>query len=225
VDDIPVMLIHGFASSFERNWRGAGWVDLLRDEGRAVVGVDVLGHGQAAKPRDPAAYSALEQSVIAELPAAGPVDAVGFSLGAELLLRAAVAVPSRFRRIVVGGVGDGVFAGTDPEPVARAVETGQADRAAGPAAAALAHFAGEQGNDRFALAACLRRTRVPLTEAEIGAIEAEVLVVLGDRDFAAPADKLMAALPGARFAALPGTDHFGTPKDFRFVQAALDFLR
>lgn len=225
MDDIPVMLIHGFASSFERNWRGAGWVDLLRDEGRAVVGVDVLGHGQAAKPRDPAAYSALEQSVIAELPAAGPVDAVGFSLGAELLLRAAVAVPSRFRRIVVGGVGDGVFASTDPEPVARAVETGQADRAAGPAAGALAHFAGEQGNDRLALAACLRRTRVPLTEAEIGAIEAEVLVVLGGRDFAAPADKLTAALPGARFAALPGTDHFGTPKDFRFVQAALDFLR
>ena len=113
MDDIPVMLIHGFASSFERNWRGAGWVDLLRDEGRSVIGVDVLGHGQAAKPRDPAAYSALEQSVIAVLPAAGRVDAVGFSLGAELLLRAAVAVPSRFRRIVVGGVGDGV----SPAPI------------------------------------------------------------------------------------------------------------
>ena len=133
-----------------------------------MIGVDVLGHGQAAKPHDPAAYAALEQSIVAAMPAAGQVDAVGFSLGAQLLLRAAAAAPGRFRRIVLGGVGDGVFASTDPEPVARAVEAGQAAEAAGPSAAALAHFAGAPGNDRAALAACLRRPRVPLTEAEVG---------------------------------------------------------
>jgi pimeloyl-ACP methyl ester carboxylesterase len=223
--DVPVVLVHGFASSFERNWREPGWVDLLQEEGRSVIGVDLLGHGQAAKPSEPAAYSALEESIVAALPAAGPVDAVGFSLGAQLLLRAASAAPGRFRRIVLGGVGDNVFASTDPELVARAVETGQAAEEAGPSAAALAHFAMAPGNDRAALAACLRRPRAPLTEAEVAAVQVPVLVVLGERDFAGPADRLIAALPDARLVSLSATDHFGTPKDFRFVRAALDFVR
>ncbi|HTZ24745.1 MAG TPA: alpha/beta hydrolase [Streptosporangiaceae bacterium] len=225
MDDVPVVLVHGFASSFERNWQETGWADLLRDEGRSVIGVDLLGHGKAAKPEDPAAYVGLEQSIAAAMPAAGPADAVGFSMGAQLLLRLASASPGRFRRIVLGGIGDGVFARTDPEPVARAVETGQAAPDAGPSAAALAYFAATPGNDPAALAACLRGQRTPLTEADVAAIEVPVLLVLGDRDFAGPADRLAAALPDARLLVLPGTDHFGTPKDFRFVQAALGFVR
>jgi pimeloyl-ACP methyl ester carboxylesterase len=224
MDDIPVVLVHGFASSFEQNWQETGWVDLLRDEGRPVIGVELLGHGQAAKPHEPAAYAGLEQSIVAAMPGVRQTDAVGFSMGAQLLLRAAAASPGRFRRIVIGGVGDGVFTGTDPEPVARAVETGQAAEEAGPSAAALAHFATVPGNDPAALAACLRRPRAPLTETEVSGITVPVLVVLGERDFAGPADKLIAALPDARLLLLPRTDHFGTPKDFRFVQAALDFV-
>jgi pimeloyl-ACP methyl ester carboxylesterase len=224
VDDVPVVMVHGFASSYERNWREPGWTDLLCEEGRAVIGVDLLGHGQAARPRDPAAYTSLEQSILTALPGTGPVDAVGFSLGAQTLLRAAIAAPGRFRRIAVAGTGDGVFASGDPEPAARAVETGQAEETAGPAAAALAHFAGAPGNDRAALAACLRRPYAPLTEAEVAAIRARVLVVLGDRDFAGPADRLVAALPDVRLVILPGTDHFGTLRDFRFIQATIDFL-
>ena len=225
MDDVPVVLVHGFASSFERNWRETGWADLLRDEGRSVIGVDLLGHGSAAKPHDPAAYVGLEQSIAAAMPAAGQADAVGFSMGARLLLRLAAASPGRFRRIVLGGIGDGVFDRTDPEPVARAVETGQAAPDAGPSAAALAHFAATPGNDPAALAACLRGQRTPLTEADVAAIDVPVLVVLGERDFAGPAEKLVATLPDARLLVLPRTDHFGTPKDFRFVQAALDFVR
>jgi pimeloyl-ACP methyl ester carboxylesterase len=225
VSDVPVMLVHGFASSFERNWRETGWVDLLEEEGRPVIGVDLLGHGQAPKPADPADYAALEESIVAALPAAGQADAIGFSMGAQVLLRAAAAVPGRFRRIVLGGIGDGVFTATDAEPVARAIEAGQATEEAGPAAAALAHFAMAPGNDRAALAACMRRPRAPLTEAEVAAVRAPVLVVLGERDFARPADRLIAALPDARLVSMPRADHFGTPKDFRFVQAALDFVR
>jgi pimeloyl-ACP methyl ester carboxylesterase len=224
VDDVPVVLVHGFASSFERNWQETGWVDLLRDEGRSVIGVDLPGHGPSAKPHEPAAYAGLEGSVGAAMPPAGQADAVGFSMGAQLLLRVAAASPGRFRRIVLGGIGDGVFASTDPEPVAHAVETGYAAEEAGPSAAALAFFAATPGNDPAALAACLRRPRAPLTEADVAAIAVPVLLVLGERDFAGPADRLVAALPDARLLVLPRTDHFGTPKDFRFVKAALDFV-
>src|SRR5262249_31919303 len=208
------MLVHGFASSFERNWREPGWADLLEEEGRAVMGVDLPGHGEADKPTDPAAYAALEESVIAALPPAGQVDAVGFSLGAQVLLRAASAAPGRFRRIVLGGVGDGVFAGVDPEPVARAVETGPAAQEAGPAAAAPAHLAAAPGNGPG-----------PPAAAEVGAVRVPVLIVRGERACAGPADRLLAALPDARLVSLSRTDHFGTPKDFRFAAAALDFVR
>jgi len=51
-----------------------------------------------------------------------------------------------------------------------------------------------------------------------------VLVVLGDRDFAGPPDPLVEALPDATLLTLRGADHFGTPRDFRFIEAALAFI-
>jgi len=219
----PVVMVHGFASSYDRNWREPGWADLLAEQGRTVIGVDLLGHGSAEKPHDPAAYAGLEQSITAALPAGQRADAIGFSLGAQLLLRAAAAAPGSFRRIVIGGAGDNVFA-AGSGATATAIETGHAPEGGDPAVAALAHFALAPGNDRAALAACLRRPRATLTDADVARVHVPVLVVLGERDFAGPADRLMAALPDARLLPLPGTDHFGTPRDFRFLQAALNFL-
>lgn len=223
--DLPVLLVHGFASSYERNWREPGWVDLLEEEGRKVIGVDLLGHGEAQKPTDPAAYESLEQWVVAALPEDGPVDAVGFSLGGQLLLRVAARSPERFRRIVVGGVGENLFATGDPEPAARAIENGQPGENDHQAAGAFARFALAPGNDPAALAACLRRPHTPVTEEELAGARVPILIVLGDRDFVGSADRLISALPDARLVTLSGADHFGTPKDFRFVDAALEFLR
>jgi pimeloyl-ACP methyl ester carboxylesterase len=225
VPDEPVLLVHGFASSFERNWREPGWVDLLEEEGRKVIGVDLLGHGDAAKPLDPAAYGSLESCVIDALPTDQPVDAIGFSLGGQLILRAASLDPSRFRRIVVGGVGDNAFSAGDPAPAARAIEQGRPGDADHPAAGAFARFAQAPGNDPAALAACLRRPSRPMTEEELGRVTVPVLAVLGDKDFAGPADRLIGSLPEARLVSLSGADHFGTPKDFRFIDAALEFIR
>jgi pimeloyl-ACP methyl ester carboxylesterase len=220
----PVLLVHGFASSFERNWREPGWADLLAEAGREVIPLDLLGHGTAAKPHDPAAYSDLDGSVADALPDDRVVDAVGFSLGAQLLLAVASTQPERFGRLVVGGVGANLFTSGDVEPVAQAVERGEAGAEDPTLARAFAQFATAPGNDGAALAACLRRSHRPLTPADLGRLARPVLVVLGDRDFAGPPDPLMDALPDARLVTLRGADHFGTPKDFRFLDAALDFL-
>ena len=223
--DLPVLLVHGFASSFERNWREPGWVDLLQEEGHQVIGLDLLGHGEAEKPHDPAAYAELERDVVKALPATGAVNAIGFSMGANLLLRVAAADPSRFGRLVVGGVGANLFRGGDPEAAARAIEAGEAEEGDPVVAQAFATFARAPGNDRAALAACMRRPSKPLQSSDLATIDFPVLVVLGDQDFVGPADPLLEALPHARFVALRGCDHFGTPKDFRFIDAALAFLR
>jgi pimeloyl-ACP methyl ester carboxylesterase len=225
MSDVPVLMVHGFASSFERNWREPGWVDVLEEEGHRVVGVDLLGHGAAPKPTDPEAYRDLERCVDAALPAGEVVDAVGFSLGGQLLLRVASRTPDRFRRIAVGGVGDNIFSGSVSEEAAVAIEAGQVGEAGHEALGAFARFAQAPGNDPAALAACMRRPQGPVTAEQLGAVKVPVLVVLGDRDFAGPAERLMAALPEARLVTLAGADHFGTPKDFRFIDAVVDFLR
>lgn len=217
----PVVLVHGFASSFHRNWREPGWVDLLEEGGRSVIPVDLLGHGDAPKPHDPAAYADLESGVEAALPD-GPVDGIGFSLGARVLLTLAARTPDRFGRLVVGGVGDNLFRDDSTEAVARAMDGG--DLPSHPEMQAFARFAQGSGNDPKALAAVLRRPAPPLTPDILSAVRCPVLVVLGDRDFAGPPAPLVDALADATLVMLKGVDHLATPTDFGFIDATLEFL-
>ena len=83
--DNPVLLLHGFTTSAQRTWQEPGWVDLLTEAGREVIALDLLGHGEAPKPHDPAEYDMVEQLVEDALPA-GPIDGVGYSAGARILL-------------------------------------------------------------------------------------------------------------------------------------------
>ena len=220
--DLPVLLVHGFASSFERNWRQPGWVALLEDAGREVIGVDLLGHGAAPMPHDPAAYGDLGARVRDALPPDRQVDAVGFSLGASVLLRVAVEQPERFARLVLIGVGANLFGSGDPEPIAQAIE-GSAEPSSS-LAQAFAHFADNGENDAAALAACIRRSPGAHDPAALAAVSCPVLVVIGDRDFNWPADGLVSALPDASLRVLRHVDHLGTPNDFAAIDATLSFF-
>ena len=222
----PVLLVHGFASSYELEWRQPGWVELLRDAGRDVIGVDLLGHGTSEKPHEPAAYAHLEMHIVAQLPPE-PVDAVGFSLGGMCVLRLASAHPERFRRIVIGGVGERSLQHNNPEETAKAIEavaTGQEFGEADTLGRAFQQFAKNPANDPLALAACLRRNDPPLTLAELARVTATTLFVVGDRDFVGSSEPLAAAMPAARVKVLKGVDHFGTPKHFGFIDAVLGFI-
>lgn len=217
----PVVLLHGFATSSARTWWENGWLDLLSDAGRKTVPIDILGHGNADKPHDPEAYADLEGFVADRLPD-GPVDAVGFSLGARLLLGVAIAQPERFRRIVTLGVGRNLFERSGSDVVADAIRAGEAPE--NPAAAYFARLAEHPENDREALLACLQAPMRLLTADDLGRVTVPVLVCIGERDFCGPGDPLVDALPDARLVVLPRTDHFSTPKDFIAIDAALKFL-
>jgi len=222
-ESIPVVLLHGFATSSARTWGDNGWLDLLADAGRPTVPIDLLGHGSAEKPHDPAAYADLEGWVAERLPAGdGPVDAVGFSLGARLLLGLAADRPGRFRRIVTLGVGRNVFESSGTDAILRAVESGADPE--NPAAAYFARLAGHPDADRTALAALLKAPVRLLTTDDCARVTAPALVVIGARDFAGPGEPLAEALPDARLVVLPGADHFSTPKDFGAIDATLRFL-
>jgi pimeloyl-ACP methyl ester carboxylesterase len=215
-----LVLLHGFASSFDHTWRQNGWVDILGDFDCTAVEVDLPGHGGSPRPVDPGAYAAVEEDVAAGLPS--PTGAVGFSAGAEILLRMAIARPEMFDRLALLGVGDNVFEERDASPIA---DTLDGDTEPEDVQARLFfRLARTTGNDPKALAAFLRRARAPIRAEELAAVTCPVLVVLGDRDFIPSADRLVAALPAATFHSAPGVDHFATPSNFGVIDATMRFF-
>jgi pimeloyl-ACP methyl ester carboxylesterase len=224
-DDPAVMLVHGFASSFAHGWEHNGWTDLLADAGRKVLRVDLPGHGESPATTDAAAFADVEGNLAEAIAPHAPVDAIGFSTGARLLLGLAAEDPARLRKLVVIGVGDNLLQAEDREPLAQALESGAGEVPAEDIGVQLfVRLARTAGNDPATLAAFLRRPDRPLTEDDLARVTCPVLVVLGDRDFSAPADRLVAALPHAELVMLRNVDHFAAPRDFNCINRSLAFI-
>lgn len=206
----PVVLLHGFATSTERTWREPGWFDLLKDARRRAFGIDLLGHGEADKPTDPSEYDDLVSPVMAQFPET-PADVIGYSLGARTALQIAMQYPERVNRLVLAAVGRNLVATGDG-----AMADNVADR--------FESLITTPGNDPDALRACIGRERPAFTAEELSAVQAPCLIIIGTDDFAGPPEPLAEMLPDARITTLPGIDHFGLPKQFSFIDAALEFI-
>ncbi len=229
---IPIVFLHGFAGSTERTWREPGWFELVHEGGRRPLGIDLLGHGNASKPHDPEAYSELTDLVIAELPTGVPadpptqqVDLCGYSLGARTALEVAVRHPGLVRKLVMGGVGEnliGTIARSAPEAV-------DGDLGVDNVGYRFRGLVSQSGNDPIALAALssYRSRRLDsetFTDTALGRVTAKCLIVIGDKDFVGRPEPLAQKLSDVTTVILPGVDHFGLPKHFGFIDAALEFL-
>lgn len=225
----PVAMVHGWGGSFDATWRRSGFADLVEDAGKPVIGIDLLGHGSAPKPHDPAAYTDLTTRIVEALPDE-PVDAVGFSLGALTLLRLAVQEPGRFDRLVLAGIGKNVFdrdtSGTEQivnglEHTIAGGDLGDLDQLV----RLFVQYAQQPGNDLEALTAVMKRGGGrDLERADLAVVACPVLVVVGSDDFVHPADELAEGFPDGSCVTLRGVDHFATPENFGFFDAALEFL-
>lgn len=102
----PVLLIHGFASSSEMNWSRSRWVEHFTDHGRDIILLDLPGHGEdpyrnqgswtPTRIREAIATGLNELKV-------GPVDVLGYSLGARLGWEFAAHFPELVNKLVMGG--------------------------------------------------------------------------------------------------------------------------
>jgi pimeloyl-ACP methyl ester carboxylesterase len=218
-----VVLVHGFASSYQHGWADDGWPEILADEGLEVIGGDLPGHGSSPKPTDPSAYQDIEESVLDAFRDRNQVDAIGFSLGSRILLTLATRVPERFGRLVLMGIGDNVFDEHHGEVLAEVLENGTTSEEIG--LRVFDRMAADPRNDRAALAAVMRRRAPVLDEAALGRVSCPVLLVLGEQDFVGPAERLVKALPDAQLRVVRGVDHFATPKAFDAIDAAVRFLK
>jgi len=222
----PVLLVHGWAGSFDTTWRRSGLVDLLVDAGRRVIPFDLPGHGVGPKSHDPNDYRNLADSLLESVIGETQIDAVGFSLGGMTLLEAICRKPQLFGRAVIAGIGDGVLLPHDPvdtESIISGLE-GRADPT-DKTARLFGKIGNEPPNDPLALAAILKRPRSnQLTPESISQITCPILLVLGDSDFSLPATNLQQIIPRAELSIVKGADHFRTPETFDFLNLVLRFL-
>ena len=226
----PVLLIHGFASNRKRNWVEVKWYDTLTAAGRRVLAFDCRGHGESDKPHDPAAYSIdhMMADAIGLLDAAEVTEAdiMGYSMGARITAALLANHPERFRRGILAGAGSS-FVGErrDTEAIARVLEAPDAAAITHPVGKVFRRFAEQGGNDRAALAACIRGLPLAVDGEELAAIHVPVLVVAGERDdqIGDPHD-LAALIPDARVVIVSNRDHLSTVGDRRYKDAVLEFL-
>src|ERR1700678_413643 len=226
----PILLIHGFSSSYRMNWVGPRWVDTLTQAGRRVMAFDNRGHGQSQKLHAPADYHfdlmiRDAANLLAHL-GVERADVMGYSMGARIASFPALGEPSLVRSLVLGGLGDRLVRdGGLPETIAEALEAPSLDSLVDPTQRLFRAFADQTQSDRAALAACVRGSRRNLTPEEAARITQPTLVAVGERDtLAGDPSKLVALLPHAEALSIPGRDHNLAVGDKVFKAGVLDFL-
>lgn len=228
--NLPVVLVHGFASNAVINWGATGWIDRLAKTNRRVVAIDNRGHGESAKLYGLQEYGAplMAEDVAAlmdacEIPVA---HVIGYSMGARISAFLSLAHPDRVERVVFGGLGINMVRGmAGTGPIAHALEAPSIDEVTNPTARTFRAFAEQTGSDLKALAACIRSARAPLTAEMVARIACPALVVVGDRDvIGGSADELAALLPKGRALTLPDRDHMKAVGDKGFKDSVIAFL-
>ena len=226
----PVVLVHGFTSNRNENWRRLGWYGAFERKRIRCIAMDCRGHGQSARPHDPALYT--REKMVGDVLAlldnlgVGRADLLGYSMGARISLAAALHSPQRFPLLVLGGIGGKFFDPRPPgHPLAEAMEAADPETIGDAMLRSFRRFADEQGEDRLALAALSRADNGPLERNDVSKLVVETLIVAGARDeLAGDPRELAAAIPGARAISIPGCDHFSVIGHALFKAAVFDFL-
>jgi pimeloyl-ACP methyl ester carboxylesterase len=204
----PLILLHGFMGAGSHTL--AGWGGTLASSGHRIITPDFRGHGDSARPHDPAGYP---PDVLADDGLAliehlglgdGDYDLGGYSLGARVVLRLLVR-GARPGRAIVAGQGLAKVTGPQGEENVRmltaltdgtAIEPGSRD-------ARMAQWISQAGVGPRALLLVLQ-SLVATPEEALRQITIPVLVAIGDQDERSDADELAALLGDAQFVRVPG---------------------
>jgi pimeloyl-ACP methyl ester carboxylesterase len=228
-DGRPLVLLHGFTGD-GRQWIDHAHTAVFAERGYRVIMPDLRGHGASTLPHQTAAYppDVLAEDGLALVRALGLADSeggydlAGYSLGARVVLRMLVRGARPARAVVAGQGLDATSAATDRTGRYRRIMTAMLDGTPlEPEERVLADWLTQSGANPRALLLVLD-TLVGTPPEELGQISVPTLVLIGERDPRASADALAAAIPGARFARMPGDhDAFSRPE---LTAAILDFL-
>ncbi|NJR79286.1 alpha/beta fold hydrolase [Sphingomonas corticis] len=224
----PVVLIHGYFSDAATNWIRYGHAAAIAAEGFRVIMPDLRGHGESARPHDPAAYppDALARdghALVAHLRLTD-YDLGGYSLGARTTSRmlATGATPGR---VIFSGMGlEGLVDTNRRAGHFRHILDHLGEHERGSPAWLAEAFLKTTGGDPVALRGVID-TFVDTPVETLRALSQPVLVVNGrdDADNGSAAD-LAAALPHATLVEVPG-NHMSSVTKAELGRAIADFLR
>jgi pimeloyl-ACP methyl ester carboxylesterase len=226
-DGEPLLWLHGYFGIGD-DWRH---VFGAPPPGYRLIAPDLRGHGRSTSPTGAFTFRACAQDILALLDhlAIDRVKAIGLSGGGIALLHLAIAAPERVSSMVV------VSAPTHfPEPT-RALQRQLSSAAMSDVERTAFRARHPQGDAQmeqlYAHGRGLADDRddVAFTPAMLGTVEAETLIVFGDRDPLYPvsiACDLYAAIPRAWLWVVPNGAHgpiFGAQAR-PFAETALAFL-
>jgi pimeloyl-ACP methyl ester carboxylesterase len=219
----PLLLIHGFISTAQKNWIEFGTAKLLADAGYQLIMPDLRGHGMSdtdgTYPLD-----VLRDDMIAVLHQFDikDYDLAGYSLGARTAVRLALS-PEPPKKLVLSGMGlAGITGAMERQSwFIDAIENRAAPKDA--AGARVASFMKSMNMNADAAIAVLR-SQAETTLADLQNLNMPTLVLSGkgDQDNGSAPD-LAAALPNGQYAEIPG-NHMSAITHAAFGQAILDFL-
>jgi pimeloyl-ACP methyl ester carboxylesterase len=212
-DGRPLIMVHGFMSTGLLMLQH-GPVAALADHGYRVILPDLRGHGDSARPHDPASYppDVLADDGLALIDwlglGPGDYDLGGYSLGGRVVLRL-LARGARPAHAIIGGQGlDAIEPASDRTGGYRrllaAMVNGDAV-APGTPDAFMAQWIAELGADPLALSLVLD-TFAATSPAELEQVPTPTLIVVGDQDPRGDsAAKLPPCCPAAGSPAFPAT--------------------
>ncbi|MHA1986023.1 MAG: alpha/beta fold hydrolase [Promethearchaeota archaeon] len=243
----PVILIHGFASNFESNWKLANFVNTLKEDYRLIL-LDCRGHGKSDKPHDESLYGQKMTDDVVKLMdhlSIEKANFLGYSMGAYMTFRLLLNKPELFISAILGGfvltlMQDEKERSSYRESTIRRVEAFRAesiDEVKDPMARAFRQFAELGGNDLKALAAVtagLLNERSEITESPeqlkeaLKKIKTPVMTVVASNELIQGDKTLIAQLvPDACHFQIQGKDHLTVVPDPKFhmvVKAFLDYV-
>ncbi len=229
----PLLLIHGFTG------RGSDWAPFLPalSQKTTTITVDLLGHGDSDAPPEPARHAverqAADLAAILRRLGAAPAAVVGYSLGARVALRMAVASSGVVARLMLESPSAGIADTAEraarrdaDEQLARLLDRGRieafvdrweeqplfaAEQALGDEIRGRLHAA-RLHNRPAGLAASLRGAGQGAMEplhGRLSGVKAPTVVLAGVLDEAGSerARGIAAGIPGARLTILEGVGH------------------
>ncbi len=229
--ELPFLLIHGFASNGRTNWVNPLWTKTLTDAGFETICIDNRGHGKSQKLYDPQAYSAplMARDAVRLLDHLGVEQAyvMGYSMGARITAFILDQDQERVKAAIFSGMGYNMVRGLGGSaPIAAAFEADSIKDVTNDTARSFRAFAESIGGDLKALAACLRGPRLSVTKEMLARINTPTLIAVGTEDgIAGSARQLQELIPGSKVLDIPGRDHMKAVGDPVFKQGVLDFLK
>jgi len=239
----PVVMIHGFASNIEGNWKQTNWVKILKDDYQLIL-LDCRGHGKSDKPLDPTQYGAHMTDDIVKLIDYLSIEKAnffGYSMGSRLTLNILFRKQELFKSAILGGFVL-QFLSDEERPaaekrslqIAEALKAENTDNIKNPVALRFRQFAESTGANLAALAAVTKggfqpqvnefQTNAQMKVALKG-IKVPVMTVVGSDDFI-PGDKTLIAqlVPDACHFQIQGKDHLTVVPDPKFHMVVKAFL-